>query len=243
MRNLLLSILFLFVCSTTRAQMFVEIGLKGGAGVSMLINENTLQDNRINKTPSYAYSYGAKFGIDFNERFAIIGEYMMGQINQNNDYNNTSSVNIKRNIQINAVSIPILFRYNSDQGSYLEVGPRLGYTKKVTQSGSSTSDISDKFENNTYGAILGFGTVLFATDNIYSTLGIRFDTGVTDMISLAGGKNTTTYYPMDNGDLVTNYQKYAATFPVSVQLMLELNWDLGYFAQSKCKKRAGFIMF
>ncbi|MCX6180310.1 MAG: outer membrane beta-barrel protein [Bacteroidetes bacterium] len=243
MRNLLLSILFLSVCQLVQAQSFFEIGVKGGAGVSMLLNENTLQDNRINKTPSYAYSYGFKAGFDFSPSYAIIGEYMWTQLNQNNNYNNNSSVNIKRNIQINAVNIPILFRYNSETGSYIEIGPRLGYRKSVLESGTTSSDITSKFEEKTYGAILGFGNVLFATDNIYGTLGIRFDTGISDLISNDGGKNTVHYYPMDYSDLTTTYAKYAATFPISVQLMFEVNWDLGYFARSKCKKRAGFIMF
>ena len=243
MRNLLLSILFLCVCQAARAQMFFEVGLKGGGGVSMLINENTMQDNRINKTPSYAYSYGFKAGFDFSEEYAIIGEYIWTQLNQNNNYNNSSSAKIIKNIQLNAVNIPILFRYNSDNGSYLEIGPRLGYRKTVLESGTASSDISSKFEEKTYGAVFGFGSILFATDNIYGTLGIRFDTGVSDIISNAGGKNSTKYYPIDNADLTTNYAKYAGTFPISVQMMLELNWDLGYFARSKCKKRAGFIMF
>lgn len=243
MRNLLLSILFLTLCQMAQAQMFFEIGAKGGAGVSMLINENTMQDNRITKTPGFAYTFGGKFGIDFNEKYALIGEYMIVQMNQNNNYNNTSNVNIKRNVQINAANIPILFRYNSDNGSYLEIGPRLGFTKSVVESGTASGDISAKFEEKTYGAMFGFGSILFATDNIYGTLGIRFDTGITDLISSAGGKNTTVYYPVDNSDISTNYQKYAATFPISVQAMLEFNWDLGYFGRSKCKKRAGFIMF
>ncbi len=243
MRNLLLSILFLCVCQMAQAQSFFEIGLKGGGGTSMFINENTLQDNRISKTPSYAFSYGFKAGFDFSAEYAIIGEYMWDQANQNNTYKNASDAEVKRNIQINSVNIPILFRYNSDNGSYLEVGPRLGFRKTVLESGTASMDVTSKFEEKTYGAVFGFGSILFATDNIYSTIGIRFDTGLTDLISNAGGKGTTKYYPIDSPDFSTTYQKYAVTFPISVQLMLELNWDLGYFARSKCKKRAGFIMF
>ncbi|MFM7022651.1 MAG: outer membrane beta-barrel protein [Flavobacteriales bacterium] len=243
MRNLFLSVLFFFVCQAAQGQMFFEVGLKGGAGVAMLLNENTMQDNRITKTPNYAYSYGFKAGFDFNEQYAIIGEYMWAQINQNNKYLDNSSSEIKKNIQVNTVNIPILFRYNSDNGSYLEVGPRLGFTKKVLQSGTTSTDITSKFEAKSYGAVFGFGSVLFATDNIYGTIGIRFDTGISDIISADGGKDKMKYYPIDDNNFTTSYSKYAATIPLSVQLMLEFNWDLGYFARSKCKKRSGFIMF
>jgi len=243
MRKLVLSMLFLPLCHAAQAQSFFEIGVKGGGGASMLFNNNILQDNRINKTPNLAYSYGAKLGFDFNENYAIIAEYMFLQMNQNNDFNNFASVNIKRNIQINMIQVPILFRYNNEMGGYVEIGPRLGLTKSVQESGTAAADVTSKFEQNTYGAVLGFGNVLFATDNIYTTIGLRIDAGMTDLISAAGGKNTPAVYPITNADFTTNYTNYAVTIPISVQLMLELNWDLGYFARSKCKKRSGFILF
>ena len=95
-----------------------------------------------------------------------------------------------------------------------------------------------------YAAVFGFGANMIGTEGLSLLMGFRFTYGVNDLISKEGGKSQNRYYPMNDSQYTTDYKSYKATNPLTVRFIVELNFDLGFFAKSKCGKgRKKFVTF
>ncbi len=221
--------------------MFFDFGIKGGFGFTWLYNDNIMNDTQIGYSLTPSYLYGGKISINFNEKYAICGEFLSSTLtSQAFKFNDLLNNPQRKTITFKQFSIPVLFRYNGESGGYMEIGPQFNTTNSVHD--NSNNSISDKFVAKNTTATFGFGQYFLGAGNFYGTFGFRFNFGVQDILTGAGGKDKLSYYPLESSQVATQYKEYKGTIPISVMFMLEFNYDLGYFAKSKCKRRA-FMMF
>lgn len=215
--------------------MFFDLGLKGGVGVTWLYNKSVMNDNTVSYGESMSYTYGGKLSVNFNESHAISGEFLYGNlVSQTFKFNNGIS-DIARKITYHQYNIPVIYRKNGETGNYFEIGPQFSIVKTATD--EAGTNVADKFKSSYTNVLFGFGHYLFGAQSFYGTLGARFTFSPSDFITNAGGKDKTSFYPTN-----LTYTNYASTIPITAMLMFEITYDLGYFAKSKCKRRA-FMIF
>ena len=243
MRKLYLTtILTLLISSISIAQSWVDFGLKGGWGMTMLFNQKIFDDQSVNHQISFAPNYGLKIGYNFGQEHEVTFDVMFSQFKQDFAYNisDTSSgteLKYTSSFQYKSTDFLLMYRHNNN-GSYFEIGPKF----------SLINSSSNNFSLNTVSAFydpshiqpsitslaLGFGSYFVGTENFGITGGLRLSYSFSDVISANGRSvNAPTYMNMDNGG--TNH-------PLFVQLIFEANYDLAYMAKAKCGRRK-ILMF
>ncbi len=235
----LLSLTFIFIISlNTFSQAWVDCGLKGGFGITNLVNGNVWNESKIDPLISTGHTYGGKLGLNFNLNYQITVDFLTKSSNQKYLFQ-PSQNNPKREkkIQYNSFDIPLLFRHNSDNGSFMEVGPQISILMGISETteNNSIENRKDYFEATNLGAVFGFGSFIMGNDNTYLIFGLRIHYGFQDLLSQAGGKNSNNYFPINNEENF-EFKNYKPTNPLSGIIYLELNYDLAYLVSSKCKR-------
>lgn len=238
-------VLSFFICSQLMfAQGWLEAGLKGGYGVSFLINKNFYNDHNFSPKLSFGYMYGGKIGINFNETHAVTIDVTSSMLEQKYNYSTLNSDSTRTiysgSVSFNTLDFLLMYRKASD-GGYIEIGPQYSLISgvKVNDGGASGTPAADPESNmikSYYAAVFGFGGYLVGTENFRITIGFRAAYGLNDIISSTGKQNN---FPVGFA-----YSGYKPTNPLTGMMVLEMNFDIGYFARSKCKKRKlRFLLF
>lgn len=239
-------ILSIFICTqVVYAQGWIEAGIKGGGGVNFLINKNFYSDHNFSPKLSFGYMYGGKIGINFNESHSITIDVTSSVFEQKYNYSILNADSLTRTIYsgslgFNTIDFLLMYRKASD-GGYIEIGPQYSMVSKIIMKSedpaaqTSASDISANMEKAYYAAAFGFGGYLVGTENFRITIGFRATYGLSDLISSKG---------KENGFPISKYENNKSTNPLTGMMVLEMNYDVGYFARSKCKKRKlRFLLF
>lgn len=235
----------ILICSQSLfSQGWLDIGLKGGYGLNFLANKNFYNDRAFSPNISLGYMYGGKIGINFNQTHALTIDVTSSLFSQSYNYSlfNADSITrteYKRKIMFNSLSFLVMYRKASD-GGYFEIGPQFSTITNARENDGFTQttnvDISKKLVKSFYSAVMGFGGYVAGTDNFRLTLGFRFAYSLNDVISSEGRK---TNFPS-----ITQYESYKSSNPFSAMMVIEINYDVGYFTRSRCKKRAlNFMLF
>jgi len=241
MRKLVFLSVFVSVCQFAQAQLFFDAGIKGGIGSTWFFNKEVMNDNQIKYGGSLSHTFGGKLSVNFNETYAVSGEFLYAHIeSQVFKFTNSLNQNINRKISFNQYNIPILFRKNGETGDYFEIGPQFSLVQKVTD--DEGKDVADNFKASYTNILIGFGHYLFGSGAFCGAMGARFTFSPSDILTTNGGKDNKNFYPFNTSLYNSNFKNYAATLPITAMLMLEFTYDLGYFAKSKCKRRA-FMLF
>ena len=236
------SILFIFSHSLY-SQSWLEVGLKGGYGLDFLINKNISNDKTHTMKLSYGYTYGGKLGWNFNEAHAITLDVLYSGFSQTYDYYNVNHDSSKtfynKSFAFNALDFLLMYRHTKN-ASYFEIGPQISTVKKASITDSNpnntSGDISGNLAKTYYSAVIGAGGMLAGTDNFRVILGFRVMYALGDIISPQG---QSTNFPTGN-----TYASYQKSSPLSAMMVLELNYDLGFFAKTNCKKKkTSFLLF
>jgi len=116
-----------------------------------------------------------------------------------------------------------------------KIGINFGYNGLAIDIMTSTA--TQEFDNVMDSEnVVGFGANVMGTDGAFSgILGLRFEYGLTDAVSDAGGENAAPVY---NPTIEQN-----STVPIFAGVVFELNWGIGAFAVAQCGGRPKFIMF
>lgn len=238
----LLSSTFIFVISLNSfSQAWIDCGLKGGYGVTSLINGNVWNEPKIDPLISTGYAFGGKLGLNFNLNYQITIDFIGKSSNQRYLFEPTETTRSwEKNIRHNTFDMPLLFRHNSDNGSFLEIGPQISFLTSVSET-LENIDKTSYFESTNLGAVLGFGSFIFGGDNAYLVFGLRFHYGFQDILSNEGGKNLKKYYPINEGEMDIyqpdfEFNNYQPTNAISGLAYLEFNYDLAYLVTSSCKR-------
>lgn len=241
MRKTTLAILLFFVLNNSFSQNWLDVGLKGGYGGSLLMNGNIWDDPLYNHTLAGSGNFGAKLGFNFNDEHEITLDAMFGSFIQNFNYDielaaaTDTSVLIteghKSSISFKSTSLVLMYRHNKD-GRYGEIGPQVTLTRSASRaddySGAGTFDPS-YFNSYMIGFSGGFGAYIMGTENFGITAGFRFSYMFTDLISENG--------KLVNQPTLKKYDSYKGSYPLYFQLVFEANLDFAYLAKANCGRR------
>jgi hypothetical protein len=227
-----------------RSKTWLELGLKGGGGISVLVNKNVWDDKKT-AAPSLSpcFSYGGKLALNFNESHQLAFEGIWGTRSQQYEFL-FDKVTYDKLIKLNVNDLAMFYRFNSSNGGFVELGGQYTMIKKATETtDNGSNEITNYFTNYT-SAALGFGGNLIQSGSLTWTIGVRFSYSFTDAISADGGANEDYTYPLNDAVMRKAYPSYKATKPITAQLMTELNFDIGYLTKSNCKRgRVSFMSF
>lgn len=246
MRFLTFLALSFFISLNTYSQGWIDGGIKAGIGVTQLVNQNIWDHPEVVNKISYGNSFGGKLGLNFNLNYQITVDFLYTRAKQEFEFQ-TNSQGVQtwyKNISYNTFDIPLLFRHNSDNGSFFEIGPQISFLRKIEQDSKGvTTNIENYFENTNFGAVIGVGSFMLGSDNLYLVFGLRAHYGFQDLLSEEGGKNSNLYFPVENGELDEGgdsftFDEYKKTSPISLLAYLEVNYDLAYLVRSNCKRTA-----
>jgi hypothetical protein len=243
MRKAFIVLLIACLGHNTFAQSWMDIGIKGGWGLNFLYSKNLLDDPDFNERFSSGYSFGGKLGWNFNDFHELTLDVMYYRFNQNYKYNVTDSTTgaspqYDRGISFSGMQFSLLYRHNND-GRYVEIGPTYSTISKMTMTDSRFEVIdgfADDYASSGYmGLAFGFGGYVMGTDNFGITMGVRFNYALGDAFKDDG---TPYQFPSFN-----KYDAYRASHPLTIQLMVEANFDFAYMAKAKCKNKRKLILF
>ncbi len=226
-------------------QGWLDVGLKGGVGPTLLMNQNIFGDAGYNHQLGASGCFGGKIGLNFNSNHQITVDVMVNNFNQKFKYSEVIDTTSKEeqtyesNIKYRSLDFILMYRHNSD-GRYFEVGPLVSNMMSVERGDSKivggkdldfTSDMVNKIQA---GFVFGFGAYFIGNENFGITSGLRISYIATDLISTNGiNKN----YPN-----LIKYDAYKASHPLFIQIVFEANLDFAYLSKAKCGKRK-LLMF
>ncbi|MEX1001626.1 MAG: outer membrane beta-barrel protein [Crocinitomicaceae bacterium] len=229
---------------TVKAQVWFDLGIKGGVGSGFLLNKTFNDDGRFNISPGFNYFVGGKVGINFGELVGITcdvdyGSYSYGFL-QSEVPNKSNTETFKYNIAYKAINVAPMFRYTKET-SYLELGPQFSFLRgqsiEDAANPSTAPDGEIAITNNLTGIIFGFGGHMVGNEKISLMAGLRFNYVFSN---LTADDYSDTNFPFTNYPSISSSTK---TSPINMQLVLELNYSLGYFVRASCGKRTAFLTF
>ena len=217
------------------AQSWVDLGIKGGWGANLIINNNLFNDNAYNHKLSSGYSFGGKIGFNFNQEHEITFDAMFTTFRQGFTYSiedtiNDVTTNYSSEFGFNAVNLILMYRRNKN-GSYLEFGPCISFLQSPYFKDGANDYImgANNFNLNNQGLVLGFGSYIVGTENFGITSGIRITHYLSDLLS-EEGKNNLLFSSKQ-------YDSYTPSKALFIELVLEANFDFAYMAKASCGRK------
>ncbi len=242
MKKMLL-VLFLGISVSTQAQVWFEAAAKGTYGFKGFLNKNIMDDGRVNYELPTGYAYGGRFGINFGYYNGVSIEALLANNTQKFEIEGPGGVPQNYSINWKATDLYLLYRLYGEK-TFLELGPKLTRLKSVDQVITTNNidqvypvKIGDDYQDY-WSAALGFGTYVFGVSNFSLMLGARFEYALTDFV---GAQGKTNNLPLPT--LTPAYTNYTKSSPYSIQVCLELNFGLGYFATAACGRRGFFFKY
>lgn len=176
--------------SLTFAQQF---GAKAGVNVSTISD-----DSDLNQKSKVGYYAGVFMNSPIAENFSIQPEVLYNNLGAKlTEDSETSTLNL------DYVTVPVMFQYNATPNFYLEAGPEFGFlvNSKVKSDNEFTeaigNEIYKKDNMNSFNFGLGLGAGYYFTPNIGITA--RYVAGFTDVTK-------------ENSDVTTNAKNRNNTF-------------------------------
>lgn len=233
MKKLLFIILFASSL-LVNGQIWFDIGAKAGLGGTAPVNSNIMSsdpDNyKIFGGGKLSHMYGFKLGVNFNPIHSITPEVNFTTLNPLY----TSEVLTVPTFRL--TQIPIMYRKNSDNGGYLEIGPQISLLKSVMV---GENDITDNFVKQTYDLVIGGGQYIGGSSAFGFNLGFRATMPLVDINSGSTDKGFSVYTPID----LSNYQ-YKPYRNLFVSIVLEFNLNFGYLQHGpNCHPGTRFKLF
>ncbi len=244
MKKSFIAAFFLFMSLYLFAQkvgFWFDTGLKAGAGLSLLQNNNIFSDRDYEMFLSTGYSLGGKVGIFYGYNHGINIDAMYTHGSQKYEFVHGENKNANHKISWSTTDVALLYRMQK-ASVYVELGPQMSFVNGVTQTiqaDNQPTDLKKYFNEQLPSAVFGVGGYVFSTGTFTLMFGMRAIYGLTDMISNEG---KSANYPNPLGTKVP-YETYAETHPLQLLFMFEANYGIGYFAKTTCSDRMTFFRF
>jgi hypothetical protein len=241
MKKIIFGGMLLFNCANLNAQTWFDLGLKGGFGGGFLLNKTVNSDSRFDILPQMNHFYGGKVGVNFGEKIGIdldvdYGKYTYG-FSQSKVVGQDQKISYPYKMSYNAISFMPTFRY-TNEASYLELGFQYSFLKNQNVNDAiSGSDLQDRLTKSSKQLVFGFGGHMVGNDVIALMMGLRFSYAISDLTAF---EYSGTNFPF------TNYSDISGHSPLNrlnAQVVLELNYSLGYFVRASCGRRSAFLSF
>ena len=242
----LIFVLFISLSAISYSQLWFDVGLKGGGGAGFALNKTINDDGRFSPTIGYNYFFGGKFGINWGYNIGITcdvdyGGYKYG-FTQADVPGKTNTENFRFNMSYNAINVMPMFRFTKEM-SYLEIGPQFQFVRNQQVEDfaypASSPSGTDYISNRLTGLTFGFGAAMVGNEIISLMAGLRLNYVISDLTSDTW---IDSNFPFNNYPDITTHTK---TTPLNVQVVVEVNYSLGYLARSTsgCGKRVAFKTF
>ena len=235
MRKLLTLITCIFILSSSYCQTWFDLGLKGGFGTGIIMNNNIWDDPDYNHRLSPSYSFGGKIGFNFNDNHEITLDILFNKFQQDFLYNQFDSITqsdplYKSSLSYGSISYLLMYRNNKD-GRYSEIGTSIESLLNSSRTDENSQPAIDleRFNKTQLNVVAGFGAYLLGSENFGITTGIRISYGIKDIFS-ENGKSI-------NLPTLKQYDTYSASHPLSILFVLEANFDFAYVAKAQCSRR------
>lgn len=150
--------------STLQAQ--VSVGAKGGLNVSNLSGINDMQGFKSSALLGVHLGGYATFNLGRN--FAIQPEVLFSTQGATLDL-----MGEEENLKLNFINIPVMIKFLTNKGLYLEAGPQIGFRAGDVKWGDE--NLSEEFKNTELSACLGLG---FQPTKSAFGLGARYNLGL-----------------------------------------------------------------
>ena len=198
MKNLLSLFTIILLSSTAYSQFAIDVQAKGAANSTWLLNKN-ISDKGA--TQDYAAAWGSSYGVAGNIYFGMTGlglEFLYST--HNAAYTGEGSLlygDYTSNVTLQTIQIPLLLKFQSEKGAYIELGPQLTNitTAKYDISGQNlgidytlnTEDVSEEYASSYISGVLGFGSkIAFGDLPLGMLLGIRLQYSFGDLMGVDG---------------------------------------------------------
>lgn len=229
----LIFIIVLFSSLQTQAQQWLDVGVKAGFGVDVLYNKSIFDTNEMNVLMGLTPSYGVKAGFNFDYTNEFTFDANWTKFEQTFAYDLRFNTDPQK-LTLQNLDLLAMYRRNHE-GGYVEVGPQLTFVQSVdfanvpstkSEAGSSPSYVRQRY----FSAVIGFGGYYPIANNMTFAIGPRLKVGLQDLLTVEGKGTEFVSGPVK---LQENYK----TIPFVAELVAEFNFDLGYFAKAKCKRK------
>ncbi|CAH0202432.1 porin family protein [Chryseobacterium sp. Bi04] len=150
--------------TNTSASSPVRFGLKAGLNVSTLSGDGM---------KAKAGFYGGVFAnIPVAQDFSVQPEVLYSGMGAKDDYNSDVKLNL------DYISVPVMFQYNALPNLYLEAGPQFSFlVSSKIKANSNSLDVKDSTKSFDFG--LGLGAGYYFTPNI--GVNVRYVAGLSDI--------------------------------------------------------------
>ncbi|OIQ24628.1 MAG: hypothetical protein BM555_07015 [Crocinitomix sp. MedPE-SWsnd] len=229
---------------TSSAQVWFDLGAKGGVGSGFALNSVVNEDGRLGVSPGFNYFFGGKVGVNFGEFVGVTfdvdyGSYKYG-FTQSDVLGKPATETFKYKLSYNAINFSPYFRYTKE-ASYLEIGPNFSFTRNPLIEDEAYQILqpnpAEAINSKLTGLTFGFGGHMVGNETISLMMGLRFNYTFSNLTSQT---YEDTSFPFTNYLDIT---EPTSTNPLNVQLVMEINYSLGYFVKASCGRRTAFLTF
>lgn len=160
-----------------------QFGIKGGMNVS------SISDDGYDDTKSKVGYYGGVFvNIPASESFSIQPEVIYNNLGSEVKLGNSYS----RKLNLNYITVPVMFQYKATPQFYLEAGPEFGFLvssdSKTTWNNSTSTAELDKDNFNNFNMGVGLGAGFDITKNV--GINARYVAGFSDVTKPSSDPST-----------------------------------------------------
>ena len=160
-----------------------QFGIKGGMNVS------SISDDGYDDTKSKVGYYGGVFvNIPASESFSIQPEVIYNNLGSEVKLGNSYS----RKLNLNYITVPVMFQFKATPQFYLEAGPEFGFLvsadSKTTWNNSTSTAELDKDNFNNFNMGVGLGAGFDITKNV--GINARYVAGFSDVTKPSSDPST-----------------------------------------------------
>jgi hypothetical protein len=223
MKKIILSAVLLTTLNLS-AQISIDGGVKGSYNSTWLFNKN-ISDQGAEQ--DYAMAWGSNVGVGASVYFGPVGigvEFLRGT--HTGGYAGDFLGKYNSNVKLNVTQIPLLLKFKSENGAYIELGAQVNSINKATYTFDytdsdffdGTSDETSNYSKSFTSAVLGFG----ANVRIIKAIPLSLNVGLRLQYGLTDAKGVDALGTNLNNSLV--YSTYQKTNAASGGIMFGLNY-------------------
>lgn len=168
-----------------------QFGVKAGGNFSNLSADGSISESK----GKIGYYAGVFMNLPVAESFSIQPEVLYNNVGSKTTYKLSESIKAERNIDLNYITVPVMFQYKFVPEFYMEAGPEVNFlvnaksTTKLDTSSSGASLVKELNKDN-FNAV-NFGMGIGAGFNITPNFGInaKYVAGFNDITKTGEGKN------------------------------------------------------
>ena len=124
LKYLLLLTLAIVSYSTSSAQTWFDLGVKGSYGMTMMANTNIFDDRDVDHKITGGYGFGVSLGAHFGDHQGVLVEYMRSTGRQN--FNEELGTVQTNNYEWSTNDVLLLYRYTGFGAYFEDIGNALG---------------------------------------------------------------------------------------------------------------------